>query len=98
MATYAMFLTFTEQGIRNIKESPARVEAAREMVRKLGGEMQAFYGLLGAPFDTILLMQAPNDQAAAKMALALASRGNVRTETHRLIGEEEYRQVISALP
>ncbi len=98
MNSYLVFFGFTAQGIQNIKESPARVEAAKETVRAMGGEMKAFYGILGSQFDTIFILQAPDDEAVAKMVLAIASGGNVRTETHRLFTEEEYKEVISALP
>lgn len=98
MHTYMVFFGFTAQGIEHIKESPARVEAAKEMVRSMGGEMKAFYGILGSRFDTIFILEAPDDEAVAKMVLAIASGGNVRTETHRLLTEDEYRKVISELP
>ena len=98
MHTYMVFFGFTAQGVRNIKESPARVEAAKRTVKSMGGEMKAFYGILGSQFDTIFILKAPSDVAVAKMVLAIASGGNVRTETHRLFTEDEYRSIISALP
>jgi uncharacterized protein with GYD domain len=98
MHTYMIFFGFTGQGIRNIKDSPARVEAAKQTVKSMGGEMKAFYGILGSQFDTIFILEAPDDEAVAKMVLVIGSGGNVRTETHRLFTEEEYRNVISALP
>jgi uncharacterized protein with GYD domain len=98
MQTYLIFFAFTAQGIQNIKESPARVEAAKETVRTMGGEMKAFYGMLGSQFDTMFILEAPDDEAVTKMVLAIASGGNVRTETHRLLTEDEYRKVIATLP
>ncbi|WP_303907681.1 GYD domain-containing protein [Thiohalomonas denitrificans] len=98
MHIYLIFFGFTAQGIQDIKESPARVEAAKETVRTMGGEMKAFYGILGSEFDTIFILEAPDDEAVAKMVLAIASGGNVRTETHRLFTEDEYKKVISSLP
>lgn len=98
MNTYLIFFAFTAQGITDIKESPARVEAAKEVVRSMGGEMKTFYGILGSEFDTIFIIEAPDDQAVAKMVLSVASGGNVRTETHRLFTEDEYRNMISSLP
>ncbi len=98
MASYLSLFGFTEQGIRNIKESPARVEAARQTVRSLGGEVKAFYGIIGSPHDTMFVVEAPSDEAVARMVLAIAAQGNVRTETHRLFTEDEYRSVILSLP
>ena len=98
MHTYLVLFGFTGQGIQKIKDSPARVEAAKKTVKAMGGETKAFYGILGSQFDTLFILEAPDDEAVAKMALAIASGGNVRTETHRLFTETEYRKVISALP
>jgi len=96
--TYIIFFGFTAQGIQNIKDSPARVDAARQVVRSMGGEVKVFYGIMGGRFDTIFIIQAPDDESVAKMALAIASGGNVRTESHRLFTGDEYRELISSLP
>jgi uncharacterized protein with GYD domain len=98
MHTYVIFFGFTAQGIQKIKESPARVDAAKQAVRSMGGEVKAFYGILGGRFDTMFILEAPDDEAVTKMVLVIASGGNVRTETHRLFTEDEYRKLISALP
>ncbi|WP_303904413.1 GYD domain-containing protein [Thiohalomonas denitrificans] len=98
MKLYAIFFSFTAQGTENIRESPARVETAKEIVRSMGGEMKTFYGILGSEFDTIFIVEAPGEEAVAKMALAIASGGNVRTKTHRLFTEEQYGNLISELP
>jgi uncharacterized protein with GYD domain len=98
MHTYVIFFAFSAQGIQKIKESPRRVEAAKKTVKDMGGEMKAFYGILGSQFDTMFILEAPDDEAVARMVLAIASGGNVRTETHRLFTEDEYKKVISTLP
>ncbi len=98
MPAYLMLFSFTEQGIHKVKESPARVEAAKRTVEAMGGTTQAFYALLGSQYDTLFLIEAPGDEAVAKIALAIASGGNVRTETHRLFNETEFRKLVSALP
>ncbi len=98
MHTYLVLFGFTGEGIQKVKESPARVEAAKQTVRSMGGETKAFYGILGSQFDTLFIIEAPDDEAVAKMVLAIASRGSVRTQSHRLFSEDEYRKIISALP
>ena len=97
MATYVTLLKYTEQGIRNIKESPSRLEKARQLIKSLGGELKSFY-LVQGRYDAIVITEAPNDEVAAKFALASGSLGNVRTETTRAFTEEEYRRIISGLP
>ncbi len=97
MATYLILFSFTQQGIETIKESPARVEAAKETIRRMGGEVHAFYGILGSQYDTMFIVKAPNDEKLAEMVLAVARLGNVRTQTHRLFSEDEFRRIISSL-
>ena len=98
MGTYLMLFSFTQQGIQKIKEGPARVEAAKNTIRQMGGEVQAFYGILGSQYDTMFIVKAPNDEKIAEMVLAIAALGNVRTQTHRLFNEEEFSRIISSLP
>lgn len=98
MATYLIQFAFTQKGVEKIKESPARVEAAKKTVRNLGGEVKAFYAILGGEFDTMFIIEAPNDQKVGEMVLAIAALGNVRTRTHRLFSEDEFKAIVAALP
>lgn len=98
MATYLILFSFTAPGILKIKESPARVEVAKRTVEAMGGQTKAFYAMLGSQYDTLFVVEAPDDEAVARMSLAIASGGNVRTETHRLFTEPEYRKLVSSLP
>jgi uncharacterized protein with GYD domain len=97
MPTYVSLVNFTQQGIQNIKESPARLDAAKKAFKAMGGELKHFYLTLGR-YDIILIGENPNDETAAKVALATGSMGNVRTETLRAFNEEEYRKLIKSLP
>jgi uncharacterized protein with GYD domain len=98
MSTYIIFSSLTQKGVEKIKESPSRVEAAKKTINTMGGEVKAFYAILGGQYDTLLVVEAPNDEAIAKMALAIGSLGNVRTDTHRVFTEEEFEKIVSALP
>lgn len=98
MATYLIQFGFTQKGMEKIKDSPARVEAAKKTVRDLGGDVKAFYGILGGEFDTLFIIEAPNDQKVAEMVLAIGALGNVRTRTLRLFSEDEFKAIIASLP
>jgi uncharacterized protein with GYD domain len=98
MPSYLVQFGFTQKGMENIKDSPARVEAAKQTVRKLGGEVKAFYAILGSEFDTMFIVEAPNDQKVGEMVLAIAVFGYVRTRTNRLFSGEEFKTMIAALP
>ncbi|MFQ6017716.1 MAG: GYD domain-containing protein [Kiloniellaceae bacterium] len=97
MATYIVLLNYTEQGIKNIKDSPNRLDAAKELARQLGGELKDFYLTMGT-YDAVAVCQLPDDETAAKMVLAVGSRGAVRSTTLRAFAESEYRKIIQSLP
>jgi len=99
MATYIMFFGFTEHGVKNIKESPKRVEAAKQSFRAMGVEVKTFYAVMGMrQYDTMFVVEAPNDETVAKAALSIGSLGYVHTDTHRAFTENEYQKMIGGLP
>lgn len=97
VATYVTLWNYTREGITTIKDSPARLDAVRELLSTLGVELKAFYLTMGA-YDLVTISEAPDDETATKAALAIASRGMVRSETLRAYTEPEYRDIIAALP
>ncbi len=97
MATYIILINFTEQGIRNIKDSPSRLDAARQAMKDMGGELKDTYLTIGA-HDLVAVVEAPSDEVLAKFALTVGSQGNVRTTTLRAFTEAEYRGIIQSLP
>ncbi len=97
MPTYITLLRYTQQGIEKMKDSPTRLEAARQSVRQMGGEIKAFYLVMGQ-YDAVVVSELPDDETATKFALATAARGFVRTETLRAYAEPEYRKIVAALP
>jgi uncharacterized protein with GYD domain len=96
MAQYIMLSNWTEQGIKNIKESPKRLDAAKALAKKFNGEILDFYMTTGA-HDMVVMLEAPDDEAAAKFALSLGSAGNVRTTTLKAFPERSYRSIIGSL-
>jgi uncharacterized protein with GYD domain len=97
MPTYITLLRFTQKGIENIKESPARLEAAKHGFQARGAEIKAFYMVMGQ-YDAMIISEAPDDETVSKLALSIGSKGNVRTETLRAYTEDEYRKTIADLP
>jgi uncharacterized protein with GYD domain len=96
MARYIMLTNWTEQGIKNVKESPKRLDAAKALAKKLNGEIVEFYMTTGA-HDMVLILDAPDDEAAAKFALSVGSGGNIRTTTLKAFSEKNYRAIIGSL-
>jgi uncharacterized protein with GYD domain len=97
MPTYITLLRFTEQGAKTVKQGPSRLDAAKQAFRAMGAEVKAYYLVMGR-YDAVVVAEAPDDETVAKLALAIGSEGNVRTETLRAYTEEEYRKIIAALP
>ena len=97
MATYIILINYTDQGVRNVKESPKRLDAAKKLLKSMGGEFKQFYLTMGA-YDLATIVEAPNDEAIAKFALVVGSLGNIRTTTLKAFPEDEYRKIIAALP
>jgi uncharacterized protein with GYD domain len=96
MATYIMLVNWTEQGIRNVKDSPGRLDAAKQLCKKHGAEFKQFFMTMGT-HDMVVVVEAPGDDAIAKIALALGAAGNVRTTTLKAFDEADYRRLIGSL-
>lgn len=96
MARYIALLNWTDQGIRNIKESPKRLDAAKELAKKLKGEVIDFYMTMGA-YDIVIVFEAPDDEAVAKFTLMSGMGGNIRTTTMKAFSEGDYRRIVGSL-
>jgi uncharacterized protein with GYD domain len=94
---YVTLIRYTQQGIANIKESPARLDAAKKAAKAVGGKINAWYLTMGR-YDAVLVSEFPDDETGAKFTLAVASLGNVTTETLKAFPEAEYRKIIAGLP
>lgn len=97
MGTYIGLINYTDQGIRNIKDSPQRAEAARKAIRDMGGDMKGLYLTMGG-YDLIAILEAPSDEVIAKFVITLSAQGNVRTTTLKAFTEAEFGEIVAALP
>jgi len=97
MATYIVLFQYTQQGAQNIKESPARIDAAKKAFQAMGAEMKQWFLTMGR-YDGAVIAEAPDDETVAKLALAIGALGNVRTETLRAFTENEFRKIVAGLP
>ena len=97
MPTYISLLRYTQKGVQEIKQSPARLDAAKKTFRDAGAELKSFY-LTTGQVDAVVIFESPSDEVAARLTLTLGAHGNIRTETLRAFTEPEYRKIIAALP
>jgi len=97
MPTYIALLRYTQQGIADAKNGPARLDAAKEAYRRAGGELKAFYMTMGQ-YDGVAIAELPDDATAARLVLGIAAQGNLRIETMKAYPEAEYRKIVASLP
>jgi uncharacterized protein with GYD domain len=96
MPTYIALLKWTPQGLKDIKQSPSRLDAARKGFQAAGVTMKQFYMVTGQ-YDMVAIVDAPDDTTLAKAILTAASQGSIVSETCRAFTEDEYRQIVSGL-
>ena len=96
MPTYLVLWNWTEQGIRNFKEIPKRVEAFRQLVEKNGGKLSSFFFTMGK-YDGATVVEAPSDEVLMKIALGVGSLGNVRTTTLKAWAPTDMAKVINEM-
>lgn len=96
MATYITLLSFTEQGIRNIKESPARADAAKALAAKMGVNFKSLYWTVG-PYDLVSVVEG-SDEAVTAFLLKIGSMGNLRTQTMRAYAADEFAKIVASVP
>jgi uncharacterized protein with GYD domain len=97
MPSYISLMNFTEQGIRSIKETTQRAEAAHKLAAQFGVTMKSVQWTLGA-YDVVAQFDAPDDASMTAFELAIASQGNVRTQTLRAFSRDEMNAVLAKLP
>ena len=96
MATYIVLSTFTDQGIRSVKDTTKRADAVREAARKMGIEMKSIYWTVGK-YDVVATFEAPDDASMTALSLTLGSAGNIRTQTMRAFTKEEVTGILGKL-
>jgi uncharacterized protein with GYD domain len=96
MATYIALSSFTDQGIRNVKDTTKRADAVKDAAKKFGANMTQIYWTLGH-YDLVAVIEAPDDKSATAFALAIGAAGNVRTETLRAFTKEEMNGILGKM-
>jgi len=97
MAKFISLVKYQTKGIENIKESPKRLDAVKQLCESMGAKVEGFYLTMGR-YDIIIIIEAPDLETAAKILLTTTSKGAVSTETLPAFPEKEYRKIISELP
>ncbi|MDW5444521.1 GYD domain-containing protein [Polaromonas sp. SM01] len=96
MGTYIALSSFTDQGIRSVKDTTKRAEAVQEAAKKFGAKMTQIYWTLGK-YDLVVTIEAPDDESATAFALAIAGAGNVRMQTLRAFSKDEMNGILAKM-
>jgi uncharacterized protein with GYD domain len=96
MPNYVMLASWTDQGMRNIEESPRRIDTARKSLEEMGGHFLSVFVTMGQ-YDLIIIYDAPDDAVAARLSMLLGKLGNVRTTSMKAFSEEAYRLIVNTL-
>ena len=96
MATFIALVNFTDQGIRNIKESPDRYEAFKATAEKLGVSVKSAHYTIGQ-YDLVIIVEG-SEEAVATLMLKGGSLGNVRTQNLLGFSVDEMRKIIGQIP
>jgi len=96
MATYISLLSFTDQGVRSVKESPKRADAVKAMAKKMGVTIKEVYWTLGH-YDVVVVLEG-DDEAVTSTLLKVGSLGNVRSETLRAFSAAEMGRIVGNIP
>jgi uncharacterized protein with GYD domain len=97
MLSYIVLASFTDQGIRSVKDTTKRANAAKDMAGRFGVNMREIYWTQGQ-YDLVTICEAQDESAISAFGLALSSAGNVRFQTLRAFSATEMDRILSKLP
>jgi len=89
MAIYVMLTSLTDEGRKTVKESPARIKEVNQEVEAMGAKILSQYALLG-PYDFVNILEAPDSNVIARIAMELSSRGTLQTMTMAAMTLDEF--------
>jgi uncharacterized protein with GYD domain len=96
MATYVVLAKFTDQGIRNAKDSPKRAEAFKQMAETFGATVKELFWTQGR-YDIVTIVEAPDEISATALNLSISALGNVRTESLRAFSAAEMMTIVNKM-
>ncbi|MBA2961591.1 MULTISPECIES: GYD domain-containing protein [Ramlibacter] len=97
MANFIGLATFTDQGMRTVKDTVKRADAARELATRFGVQVKDISWTLGK-YDLVLQCEAKDEASMVAYTLAITSAGNVRVQTLRALSRDEMAKVIEKMP
>jgi uncharacterized protein with GYD domain len=96
VATYISLIKYTDMGVANVKDSPKRLDMARERLGAIGVDIKDVYLTMGS-YDLVAIIEAPDNETVARALLTLGSQGSVSTTTLAAFDEDSFRRIVASL-
>jgi uncharacterized protein with GYD domain len=96
MAVYVGLIQFTDQGIRNVRDTVKRGDAAIAEAEKMGMKIVEEFWTMGA-YDAVVVFEAPNDETMSAFMLKIGSLGNVKSHTLRAFRRSEMEEILAKI-
>ena len=96
MSAYISLVNWTDQGVKNAKDSLARAKAIEGALSKIGGRKIGVWWALGE-YDLVYIFEAPDDETASRFLVTVGMQGNVRTKTMRIFSEDEAASIFAGV-
>jgi uncharacterized protein with GYD domain len=97
MPTYISLSNLTDQGVRNMKDLSRRLHNAEQTFASMGATLREVFLVMGQ-YDYVVIADAPDDETIARISLAIAGQGNVRTQTFRAFDRDDMMRIVEGLP
>ncbi|HMC52154.1 MAG TPA: GYD domain-containing protein [Acidimicrobiales bacterium] len=94
MPTYVSLINWTDEGIKNFRDTTKRAKSFTKLVAKNGGKVRELLWTIGE-FDLVAVVDFPDEESSVATLLQLCSLGNVRTRTMRAFGAKEMDGILS---
>jgi len=93
MPTYVTLFKWTEAGVKDIKNAPARFAASKKLAEAMGGKVLGLYVTMGE-YDIVAVTEGPDDETASAAVLSIGAQGTVRSTTLRAFTESEFSEIV----
>jgi uncharacterized protein with GYD domain len=97
MPIYISLHKYTDQGIKDVKGTPERIEKAFKGAEAMGFKIIGYYVVMGE-YDAVAIVEGPSDEAVMSLSLMIGSAGNIRTTTLKAFSKDEFIEIIKKLP
>jgi uncharacterized protein with GYD domain len=94
MPVYVSLVKWTDQGIKNYRDTVDRARDYSALVERHGGRTRELLWAIGE-YDIVTIAEYPDDETATAALLQVGALGSVRTTTMRAFDADEMTGIIA---